>query len=68
MQPREGKGMGAHPREGSDVPSSLRNTHPLFSFAELAAQGNISNRQVYCLTGDRIKNNHKKNQSGRPVK
>lgn len=59
-QPGEGKGRAAHPREGGDAPSSLGNTHPLFSFAELAAQGNISNRQAYCLTGDRIKNNHKK--------
>lgn len=51
---------GEGEREGGDAPSSLSNTHPLFSFAELAAQGNISNRQAYCLTGDRVKNNHKK--------
>lgn len=49
---REG---GEGEREGGDAPSSLGDTHPLFSFAELAAQGDISNRQVYCLTGDRIK-------------
>lgn len=54
-----GRGRGEVPTPGRKAnPPSV--THPLFSFAELAAQGNISNRQVYCLTGDRIKTNHKK--------